>query len=176
MKLKIIVAVDREGGFSKEGKIPWFLPEDFEHFKNITTGHVCVMGRRTYEDILETRKNRDVARNINLPIDEILRNRESYVVSRNPNFTAPGATVVKSMGIVADRMKNSGDTRKLFVIGGRRMFFEALSNTDTIHMTIIKGDKYNCDVFFPVNVLNKKFKIVSGRETEKAYFVDYNRI
>lgn len=58
IKPNIIVAVDCEGGFGKEGKIPWFLPEDFEHFKNMTTGHVCVMGRRTYEEMLETRKRK----------------------------------------------------------------------------------------------------------------------
>src|SRR5271157_2087743 len=176
MKPIIIVAVDCEGGFGKEGKIPWFLPEDFEHFKKITTGHVCVMGKRTYEEMLETRIQRYIARNVKLPINEILRNRESYVISNREGFTTPGATKVRDLGSVTTKMNSTNDQRKLFVIGGRRLFVEALSTTDTIRMTVLKGEKYNCDVFFPVDVVNKKFKIVSGKETEKAYFVDYKRI
>lgn len=172
---EIVVAVDCVGGFGKDGKIPWVLPEDIKHFKEITTGHVCVMGRRTYEEILDARKLRDVAREIKSPIDKILRGRESYVVSNQPDLTTPGATKVSGLTIVADRMSNNNDTRKLFVIGGRRMFIEALSWTNTIHMTILKGDPYDCDVKFPIDVLNKKFHIDSGEETEKAYYVVYKR-
>ena len=43
------------GGFGKDGKIPWSIPEDLDHFKEITTGHICVMGRRTYTDMLAMR-------------------------------------------------------------------------------------------------------------------------
>ncbi len=172
---EIIVAVDCEGGFGKEGKIPWVLPEDLKHFKKITTGHVCVMGRRTYEEILDARKLRDDARKIQLPINEILRGRETYVVSNKSSFTSPGATKISSLTNVMDRMNVNNDTRKLFVVGGRRMFIEALSWTNIIHMTVLKGDPYDCDVKFPINVLNKKFHIESGEETEKAYYVVYKR-
>lgn len=172
---EIIVAVDCAGGFGKEGKIPWVLPEDLKRFKQITTGHVCVMGRRTYEEILDARKLRDDARKIQLPINEILRDRETYVVSSNPDFNTPGATKVSSLSVPMTKMNINNDTRKLFIIGGRRMFIEALSWTNTIHMTVLKGDSYDCDVKFPIDVLNKKFHIDSGEETENAYYVVYKR-
>lgn len=170
---EIIVAVDQLGGFGKEGRIPWNLREDIEHFKAITTGHVCAMGRRTYEELLEGRKVRDASTNTTEPITEILRGRQSYVISSNKTLTTPGATRVDSLGAVIDDMQN--DTRKLFVLGGERLFIQALSWANTIHMTIVKGEPYDCDVFFPISVVNKKFIIESGRETDRAYYVVYQR-
>jgi dihydrofolate reductase len=170
----IIVAVDQTGGFGKKGKIPWHLPEDLQHFKKITDGHICVMGRYTYEDILEAREIRDKEKNITEPITEILRGRESYVVSSRFRSETLGATKITRFSELYKKIPPTDD-REIFVIGGRRMFFEALSTCEKIHMTIVKGDPYHCDVQFPIEVLNKKWKIVSGEETEKAYFVVYNK-
>lgn len=50
-KYAIIVAVDDQGGFSKDEKIPWDFPQDLKWFKDRTEGHICVMGRKTYENI-----------------------------------------------------------------------------------------------------------------------------
>ena len=58
MALHIIAAVDKTSGFGFEGKIPWNFPEDFKHFQDTTKGHVCVMGRHTYTDMLEIAKAR----------------------------------------------------------------------------------------------------------------------
>ena len=172
---EIVVAVDEHGGFGKDGRIPWDLPEDLEHFKQLTKGHVCIMGRHTFNDLLDSRVKRDAARGINEPITEILRGRESYVVTSDPNYPTPGATRVDGLGVVTDRMGNGRDSRKLFILGGRRLFIEALSWANTIHVTVVKGDTYDCDVNFPIEVLNKKFIIVSGKQTEKAYYVVYQR-
>lgn len=171
---EIIVAVDRNGGFGKDGKIPWDLPEDLKHFQTLTKGHVCVMGRVTYNNILDMRVARDARKGINAMINEILPGRESFVVTSDRDYSTPGATRIDSFGIVQDRMYN--DPRKLFVIGGYRLFIEALSWTNTIHMTILKSEKdYKCDVAFPVEVLNKKYTIASGNETESAYYITYQR-
>lgn len=170
----IIVAVDQNGGFGEGGRIPWHLPEDLQRFKKTTEGHICVMGRRTYVDILEARKERDTQRNVIEPIDEILRRRSSFVVTSDDLMETPGAIKIKGMHEVLHFIEPT-DQRQIFVIGGRRMFIEALSLSKRIIMTIIKNGQYNCDVFFPVDVLNKKWKIVSGEETENAYFVEYNR-
>jgi dihydrofolate reductase len=171
----IIVAVDHEGGFGKDGKIPWYLPEDLQRFKAMTTGHVCVMGRRTYEEILDARKVRDSNPcGQHYLINEILRGRDSFVVSSRDDFETPGATKVRDIAQVYNII-GQDDKRKVFVIGGRRMFIEALSISNEILMTVVKGDSYKCDVKIPIDVLNKKWKIVSGEETDKAYFVVYNR-
>lgn len=170
----IIVAVDCVGGFGKDGVIPWHLPEDLQRFKKITEGHICVMGRRTYTDILEARTLRDQQKGITEPITEILRGRQSFVVTSSETLETPGAIKIKDTNDVQKHIA-SDDIRQIFIIGGRRMFIQALSWTDQIMMTVVKGDAYDCDVFFPVSLLNKKWKIVSGEETEKAYFVVYNR-
>ena len=68
LDVEIIVAVDEDGGFGKDGKIPWHYSEDLKHFKEVTTGHVCIMGRKTYEDMLEMRKARDAKRRIPLQL------------------------------------------------------------------------------------------------------------
>lgn len=172
---EIIVAVDCEGGFGKEGKIPWYLPEDFKHFKELTSGHVCIMGRRTYQEMLDARVARDLTKGITEPIDEILRGRQSFVVTSNQEYQTPGANKVSGLGKLMAVMNTTNDTRKLFVIGGRRMFIEALTWVNTIHMTVLKGDPYDCDVKFPIDVLNKKYKITEGKETDKAYYVTYTK-
>lgn len=168
----IVVAVDEVGGFGKNGTIPWYLPEDLEHFKMLTQGHICVMGRRTYTDILDARRIRDKNKGDVSSITEILRGRQSFVVTSDKDMETPGATKIEHP---MDIMKHlsSDDERKIFVIGGKKMFIHALSWCDKIFMTVVKGT-YDCDVFFPVDVLNKKWKIVSGQQTEKAYYVVYN--
>ncbi|MDE1829268.1 MAG: dihydrofolate reductase [Thaumarchaeota archaeon] len=170
----IIVAVDTVGGFGKNRRIPWHLPEDLQRFKKITEGHICVMGRHTYNDILDARLIRDKERGEDKPITEILRGRQSFVVTSNKDMVAPGVTKIKNMGEVQNLIA-ADDPRQIFVIGGERMFIQALSWSDQIMMTVVKGKPFDCDVFFPVEILNKKWKIVSGEETDKAYFIVYNR-
>ena len=165
--LSIIVGVDTRGGFGKEGKIPWNIPEDMKHFKKVTKGGVCIMGRRTYTDMLEMvqRKKKD--------IKDILPGRQSFVVTSDEKFKAEGAAVVKNIREAVQSL-DENDKREVFVLGGYRMFVEALGWANKIYMTIVKGDAYGCDVFFPINSLNK-FKITDGSETEKMYFVTYER-
>jgi dihydrofolate reductase len=170
----IILAVDASGGFGKDGTIPWNLPEDLQHFKNVTNGHICIMGRRTYADILDARKQRDAHKRIAEPITEILRGRQSFVITSDATLETPGTTKVAGLGEAYNHIDRN-DGRKVFVIGGKRLFTESLAWAREIHMSVLKGPAYNCDVFFPIDVLNKKWKIVSGKETEKAYFVVYNK-
>lgn len=163
--MALIVAVDEAGGFGKDGKIPWHSKEDLAHFKEVTMGHPCVMGRKTYEDMrAHYQKDKE--------IKQILPGRQSFVVTSDPNFDAPGATVVDSLRTAVHSLDET-DTRHVFVLGGLRLFIEALSWVDTIHMTIVDGD-YECDRHFPVSALNK-FKIVEGSRGEGLKFVTFRR-
>lgn len=175
--VSIIVAVDSDGGFGKEGKIPWNIPEDMKHFRETTKGGVCIMGRRTYSDMLRMWEERQAKKTNAVATEpkQILPNRESFVVTSNPNFNCPGATAIGGI-TQAIQACPADDTREIFVVGGYRMFVEALSRTNKIHMTIIKGDSYGCNVKFPIHVLNKHYQIVDGTETDKCYFVTYRPI
>ncbi len=187
--LSIIVAVDEEGGFGLNGKIPWNINEDMEHFRNVTSGGICIMGKNTYEDIhaiVSSRKKKDahmceqdkidgsphVDDNKVLIDTPILADRQSFVITTDINYKTPGVTPAISIAN-AIQMLDEHDNRQIFVIGGYRLFVEALSWTNMIYMTVIKNKRYNCDRFFPIEVLNKYYKIIDGKETDKLYFLTY---
>lgn len=180
--VSIIVAVDTNGGFGKDGEIPWNIPEDMKHFKETTKGGVCIMGRRTYTDMLDmwhTRREKRLAKNTQKVIatipKEILPGRESFVVTSNPEFNCPGATRVSGIAQAIQTLEIA-DQREIFILGGKRMFVEALAHTSTIHMTVIKGNHYNCTEFFPVQCISPdKYSITNGEETDNCYFVTYTR-
>jgi len=144
------------------------------------------MGKKTYEDMLamtRVRKEKKAAKETGSPptstelqrtITEILPGRESFVVTRDTNYNAPGATPVKSIREAIQKL-DENDQREIFVLGGEKMFIEALSWTGTIYLTVVKGDTYQCDKYFPIEVLNKHYRIVDGSQTEKLYFVTYKR-
>lgn len=174
--MSIVVAVDERGGFGKGGKIPWNYPEDLEHFKGVTAGSVCVMGRKTYTDMLAMVQERKKAKGEDPnSIEEILPGRTCFVVSNTEGFEAPGAKVVPSLRLAVQELEED-DKRTVFVIGGRQMFIEALSWVDTVHMTVI-FENYDCDVFFPTDYVSEHFNVESTAASEKnpLGFITYKR-
>lgn len=172
--VNIIVAVDETGGFGKDGKIPWHFPEDLKHFQSITKNTTCIMGRKTYQDMLEMvveRKKKKSPKEKIIKIDEILPGRECFVVSRTLK-TVQGATVVPRLRkAMVDATK-----KEIFVIGGELMYTEALPWTKMIHLTVVKGH-YNCDRFFPLDYLDKHFKIAGGKKiSDNLLYVKYKRV
>lgn len=180
--LSIIVAVDNRGGFCKDKKIPWNYKEDFGEFKKITKGGICVMGRNTYQEILDKKNARkkkkestETSNNTTLvqTNSNLLPGRESYVLSRSTDFAPIGATLAKGIHDVCERIEVN-DKREVFVLGGESIFIEALSWTTKIYMTVIDKD-YSCDQFFPIGILDQWFMIRSGRKSGELYFVEYQR-
>ncbi len=175
--LNIIVCVDNRGGFSKEGKIPWHFSKDFKRFQEITDGHYCIMGRRTYEEIvtIKAQKSRQV---ILSPTTPILSGRESIVLSRNPDYAPAGATACVSLSVALD-YHCPDTTKEIFILGGDKLFIQALAETKYVYQSII-DDNYHCDRFFLINFLNTKFSIIEGKEvTEKKktlYFTKWKRM
>ena len=155
MSFTLIVAVDNQGGFGKDGEIPWYFSEDFKQFKEKTLNKVCVMGRHTYTDMADIakKKGRDIT-------NGILPGRTSYVVSNTkPDDFFVGAKRVPELGTVRELHEN----QEIIVLGGEKLFIQALSTADTIHMTVIDHN-YKCDRFFPVEVAYDGFKIVDGKK------------
>jgi dihydrofolate reductase len=197
INLEIIAAVDYKGGFTRKGKIPWYFKKDFQHFKNTTTGHICIMGRKTYEDILrivldredkhiqqlkQKEKNQykkwDIEYNdlttTNLPrvnITSILPNRKSFVITRNKNAIFAGADTITS---IREATYVTPKDKTLFIIGGERLFTESIQWAHTVHLTIVKNH-HQCNKFFPIDYLHKNFNIISGREENDLYFTKYKR-
>lgn len=108
------------------GRIPWHLPEDFRWFKQMTTGHVVVMGRRTFESI-----------------GKPLPNRETIVLSRS-GFQAPGVRVVRGL----DEIALANDPRDFYICGGAQVYIEALPRCSDLYLTLVKRH-VDGDTFFP---------------------------
>lgn len=161
-------------GFSKDGEIPWinedFAKEDLRRFKQLTDGNVCIMGRKTYEDITKYAKDKGFFEKNGT----ILPNRECVVLSRQKNLEVDEGIIVKPT--LRKAIEHGAETGKgIFIIGGGALFLEALSwNIGSIYVTLIDKD-YDCDKFFHFRVLMKKFYIADGKHSKSDLmkFIEY---
>jgi dihydrofolate reductase/thymidylate synthase len=125
--MKLILAVTKTGGIAKDGKIPWNIPDELSHFKKMTSGHVVIMGRKTFESIKKP-----------------LSDRINIVVGKN--HTPLNEAVAKGF-----ELENKGKT--VWVIGGSEIA-EAFSRwIDEAFISVINED-YDCDTFAPQYVLD----------------------
>jgi len=142
----IIVATDQNGGFAKDGKIPWDYHEDFIWFKQKTGGHHCIMGRHTFEDIQRLSKS-----------DIILPGRTPWVVSSE----LMPADVPVNVGLLRAPLEIEqfiSPHRDIMVIGGEQIYNEMINHVGKIYLTKVKGD-YDCDRFFPMDYVEDNFKL-----------------
>jgi dihydrofolate reductase len=145
--LTLIAAVARNGVIGFANRLPWQLPADLRRFKELTTGHTVIMGRKTWESL--------PAKFRPLP------GRRNIVVTRNDAFIADGATVSTSLpdAIAAA----NGD--EAFVIGGAELYKAALPLADRLQLTEIDA-AYEGDTWFPV------IDMAQWRETARETHAD----
>ncbi len=117
MQVTIVVACAQGGVIGADGAIPWRLPDDQQYFKRITLGHCIVMGRGTHESI-----------------GRLLPGRTTIVVSRNPEYAVPGASVVQSME-AAFAVARAAEETEVFVVGGAQIYALALPYATRLHLT-----------------------------------------
>ncbi len=124
MRIALVAALARNGIIGKGNALPWHLPADLRHFRRLTLGKPVLMGRRTYESIGH-------------PLPE----RINIVVSRTPNYRAPGSIVVSSLedGIEAG-IAMAGDCEELMVIGGAALYRAALPLAERLYLTRIEAE------------------------------------
>ncbi|KAB8294541.1 dihydrofolate reductase [Bifidobacterium avesanii] len=130
----------RPGAIGYHGGMPWHLKEDLRHFRDLTISHPVIMGRRTWESLD--------------PKHRPLRNRDNIVVSRNPRFAAPGATVVASLDDALDLARQEAipddgiERSEIWVIGGGQLFKEALPVANKAFVTLIRT-QVDADAYAP---------------------------
>lgn len=155
----LIVAVDKEWGIGKNNDLMWHLPADMKFFKDTTTGQVIVTGRKNYESIPERFRP--------------LPNRENAVLTRNPDYEAPGAQLFSSLESCMEHYRNETE-RTIFIIGGGQIFKEALEFgiVDEMYITYVDGT-FDADVFFPkINENDWKSEVVLMQEKDEKH--DYS--
>ncbi|QBX32151.1 FolA [Pseudomonas phage PA1C] len=120
--LAMIFAVSTNGIIGINGSIPWHIPEDFKWFKEKTLGHAVVMGRKTWESLG------------NKP----LPGRTNYVLSSDSdNLKGEGYIHVKSLDEVLELSQNE---KKVFIIGGERLFKDGITRCSEFYRTIVDMD------------------------------------
>jgi len=152
----IVVAFDSHYGIGKNGQLPWVLPSDLKHFKDITTSvtnpakkNAVIMGRKTWDSLPP--KFRPLPGRINL------------VLSKGGDLSLPSG--VLSSQSLEDALKQLAisEIENVFVIGGAQIYATALEHPlcQRLYVTHIKGE-YTCDAFFPP--ISKQFFPISASE------------
>ena len=134
MKVSLIVAVSENGVIGKDNDLIWHLPKDMRFFKEITTGHHVIMGRKNFESI--PHKFRP------------LPNRTNIIITRQSNYKAEGCVVVNSVE-EALKVAKSNEENEAFIIGGGQIYKLAVDAglVDKIYLTKIYYS-FDGDTFF----------------------------
>ncbi len=138
--ITIIAAAGENNELGKDNDLLWHLPEDFKRFKQLTTGHHIIMGRKTFETFPKP-----------------LPNRIHIVITRNKNFKKEGAVVVHTM---KEALKLAENDEQPFIIGGGEIYKMGLPIADKIELTRVHATFEDADTFFP-NFLEEEWQLIS---------------
>ena len=130
MLISLIVAVDEANGIGKDGGIPWRVRSDMQRFKQLTMGHVLIVGRKTWDSI-----------------GRPLRGRQMIVVTRQVGWVVDGVQTAGSLEAALQIAQSAGET-EAFIGGGAQIFAQTLPQAHSIYLTRIHT-MAGCDTFFP---------------------------
>ena len=152
----IIAAVAKNGVIGKDGKIPWHIKKDFQHFKELTSGYPVIMGRKTWESLPDNAKP--------------LPGRENIVLTFNKDYNPPGTIIKYSF---EDALEHCKDKKKAFICGGASVYKIGLKVADRLELTRVNKD-YDGDTYFPEVDWNE-WDLVKEENHEDYSFVSYAR-
>ncbi|MEX0811817.1 MAG: dihydrofolate reductase [Chitinophagales bacterium] len=147
MKISSIAAVSENNAIGKDNDLMWHLPDDLKFFKKHTLGHPVIMGRKTYDSM-----------------GKPLPKRSNIVLTRNENFKAEGIEIFHDIKAAIDFAKTL-DQEEVFIIGGAKIYEQAMPFVDRIYLTRVHGH-FDGEVFFPE--LNKDEWKISSQEYHPA--------
>ncbi|MFA7688010.1 MAG: dihydrofolate reductase [Moheibacter sp.] len=160
--ITIIAAKSDNNIIGNENQLIWHISNDLKRFKQLTSGHVVIMGRKTFESI-----------------GKPLPNRTNIVITRNKDWNSEGILTVNSLEEALAQAKNTGS--EIFIIGGGNIYEQSLHLADVLEITEVH-QAFTGDAFFPeINsnewkeVFRKDF--VKDEKNQYDYsFVRYERI
>ncbi|MDJ1433406.1 dihydrofolate reductase [Halostagnicola sp. A-GB9-2] len=167
LELVGIVAVAENGVIGKDGDMPWHVPEDLKHFKETTIDHPVIMGRVTYEGILEA-------------LGEPLPGRTTIVLTSRDLETPENAVVANSLedaleaAQTADRERHGG-TERAFIAGGATVYEQFLPALDRLVVTEIH-DEPDGDTHFPEWDRDGEWEELARDERDGFSFLEYSRV
>lgn len=159
--ITIIAAIAEQNALGKDNQLIWHLPADLKRFKQVTSNHHVIMGRKTYESL-----------------GKPLPNRTNIIITRNGNFKAEGCIIVNSLLQAIEAAKKD---KNPFILGGAEIYKQSIEIADKLDLTFVHH-QFEADVFFPE--IDKTIWKETSRENYKAddknkfdfSFVEFERI
>ena len=153
--IHLLVAKSDNNVIGQDNQLIWHLPNDLKHFKEITTGHPIIMGRKTFESI-----------------GRILPNRTNIIITRNRNYSIENAKVAHSLNEALELAKEIDEN--IFIIGGGKIYEQAIDFADILEVTEVH-ENFEGDTYFPEIDLNvwKEISRIKQYKDEKNEF-DYS--
>ncbi|MDQ0595622.1 dihydrofolate reductase [Chryseobacterium ginsenosidimutans] len=158
----IVVAMGEKNEIGFENQLLWHLPKDLKHFKDITSGHPIIMGRKTYESI-----------------GKPLPNRTNIVVSRKKGWFEEGILIVGSIKEAVKFAKKIDE--EVFIIGGGNIYEQTIDIVDKLEVTLVKAD-LQADTYFPKidsKIWKKTTEVCHEKDEKNQYdfcFQTYEKI
>lgn len=136
-----VVAMAHNNVIGKSNDLPWYLPADLKHFKDLTTGQSVIMGRKTFDSIMSR-------------LGKPLPNRQNIVITRDNSYTQDGVTVAHSL----EEAVELAASKDVYIIGGAQIFDLAMPKFDRLYITEIDAD-IDGDTYFPQIDGNKYIEV-----------------
>ncbi|WP_395053909.1 dihydrofolate reductase [Flavobacterium sp.] len=148
-----IAAAAENNALGKDNKLVWHLPNDFKRFKEITSGHYIILGRKTFESFPKP-----------------LPNRTHVIITRNKNYKAEGCIIVNSLEEALNKVPKNQDT---YIIGGAEIYKQSINITDKIELTRVHTT-CEADAFFPeINLLEWKLIFEEHHSKDEKHNFNY---
>ncbi|TQV89123.1 type 3 dihydrofolate reductase [Aliikangiella coralliicola] len=156
--ISLVCAMAKNRVIGKDNQMPWHLPADLKHFKSVTLGKPIVMGRKTYESI-----------------GRPLPGRRNIVISRNSDYQVEGCDTATSLESALALLEG---VEEVMVIGGGRIYSQALAMADKLFLTFIDLD-IEGDTHFPefehlaLNEVKREIHEPDEKNLYRCEFVDF---
>jgi dihydrofolate reductase len=157
-KISLICAIAENRAIGKNNDLLWHIKEDFKFFKEKTSGHVIVMGQKTYESI-----------------GKPLPNRTTIVLSNDLTVNIEGVIMARTFDEVFAKAREI-EKEEIFICGGGSVYAQTIGMADKLYLTVVEGN-FEADVFFPEYAEFKKVvsERKSGDENFKYTFLELER-
>jgi dihydrofolate reductase len=160
MKITLVAAIASNNVIGKENSLPWNIPEDLKRFKQMTSGHTILMGRKTFDSI-----------------GRPLPNRQNIVMTKDENFEWEGIKVINDFDEALELIKESKED--VFVIGGSKIYelFEPVANTLAITRILkdFEGDAFFPDINWDLWQIEKEENFFDEKSNIECKLIEYTK-
>ena len=154
--ISLIAAIGKNNELGKNNTLVWSMPTDLKYFREKTSGHPVIMGRKTFESI-----------------GRPMPNRRNIIITRDLDYKKDGIEVSHSLEEAIARARTTlAQSEEIFVIGGEEIFKKSMDIADRLYITHIEAEDKNADTFFPeiIPVVWNEISHVEHKRDEKNPF------